>query len=57
MKQKANGSAEKDVISMLELLIDNIFVEFGGHIFQQIIGIPMRTNCASLLVNLFSFSY
>ena len=57
MKQKANGSAENDVISMLELLIDNIFVEFGGHIFQQIIGIPMRTNCASLLVNVFSFSY
>ena len=41
MKQKANGSAENDVISMLELLIDNIFVEFGGHIFQQIIGISM----------------
>ena len=30
---------------MLEYLIDNIFVEFGGRIFQQIMG----TNCAPLL--------
>ena len=32
---------EHEAIGMLELLIDKIFVEFGGHIFQQIIGIPM----------------
>lgn len=29
---------------MLEFLVDNIFVEFWGHVFQQTIGIPMRTN-------------
>ena len=27
-------------------LIDNIFVEFGGRIFQQTVRIPMGTNCA-----------
>ena len=48
---------EKDIISMLEFLIDNIFVEFGGHIFQQCTGIPMGTNCAPLLADLFLYSY
>jgi len=42
---------------MLELLIDNIFVKIGGHIKKNIIDIPMRTNCAPLLVDLFLFSY
>ena len=48
---------EEDIISMLNFLIDNIFVEFGGIIFQQIIGIPMGTNCAPLLADLFLYSY
>ena len=42
---------------MLEYLIDNIFVEFGGRIFQQTIGIPIGTNCAPLLASLFLYSY
>ena len=42
---------------MLEFLIDNIFVECGGLIFQQVIGIPMGTNCAPLLADLFLYSY
>ena len=42
---------------MPEYLIDNIFVEFGGRIFQQTIGIPMGTNCAPLLADLFLYSY
>ena len=46
-----------DVIKMLEYLIDNIFVEFDGRIFQQTIGIPMGTNCAPLLADLFLYSY
>jgi hypothetical protein len=33
---------------MLEFLIDNIFVSFGGTLFQQVIGIPMGKNCAPL---------
>ena len=49
--------SDADVIKMLEYLIDNIFVEFGGRIFQQTIGIPMGTNCASLLADLFLYSY
>ena len=42
---------------MMEFLIDNIFVQFGGRVFQQTIGIPMGTNCAPLLVDLFLFLY
>jgi hypothetical protein len=34
---------------MLEFLIDNIFVSFGGTLIQQVVGIPMGTNCAPLL--------
>jgi hypothetical protein len=26
---------------MLEFLIDNIFVSFGGTLFQQVVGIPI----------------
>ena len=42
---------------MIEFLIDNIFVQFGGRDFQQTIGIPMGTNCAPLLADLFLYSY
>jgi hypothetical protein len=42
---------------MLEFLIDNIFVVFGSKIFQQTVGIPMDTNCAPLLADLFLYFY
>ena len=41
----------------LVILIDNIFVSFGGILFQQVVGIPMGTNCAPLLAELFLYSY
>ena len=37
------NTQDADVIKMLEYLIGNIFVEFGGMIFQQTISIPMGT--------------
>jgi hypothetical protein len=42
---------------MLEFLIDNIFVSFGGTLFQQVVGISMGTNCAPLLADLFLYSH
>ena len=42
---------------MLEFLIDNIFVFYGGRVFQQTVGIPMGANCAPLLADLFLYSY
>jgi hypothetical protein len=41
---------------MLEFVIDNIFVIFGGRVFQQTDGIPMGTNYAPLLADLFRYS-
>jgi hypothetical protein len=48
---------QTDFINMLEFLIDNKFVIFGGRVFQQTVGIPMGTNCAPLLADLFLYSY
>ena len=36
-----NKYSETDVIQIVEFSIDNIYVEFGGHVFQQTVGIPM----------------
>jgi hypothetical protein len=49
--------SETDIFNMLEFLIDNIFAMFGGRVFQQTVGIPMDTNCASLLADLFLYSH
>ena len=46
-----------NICRMIEFLIDNIFVQFGGRLFRQMIGIPMGTNCAPLLADLFLYSY
>ena len=37
--------------------IDNMCVSFGGALFQQVVGIPMGTNCAPLLADSFLYSY
>ena len=42
---------------MLEILIDNIFVMFGGRVVQQIVGIPMCTSCAPVLDDMFLYSH
>ena len=44
-----------NICKMIEFLIDNIFVQFGGRLFRQVIGIPMGTNCAHYLLT-FSFT-
>ena len=52
-----NKYTEEDIIKMLEFLVDNTFVVFAGKVFQQIVGIPMGTNCAPLLADIFLYSY
>jgi hypothetical protein len=42
---------------MLGFLVDNIYVVFGDQVFQQSVGIPMGTNCAPLLTDLFLYSF
>ena len=52
-----NKYTANDICNMIEFLVDNIYVRFGGQIFRQIVGIPIGTNCAPLLADLFLYSY
>jgi hypothetical protein len=45
------------LVTIMEFLIDNLFVSFGGTLFQQVVGIPMGMNCVPLLADLFLYSY
>ena len=48
--------SETDIFNMLEFLVDNIFVMFGVRVFRtDTVGIPMSTNCAPLLADLFFY--
>ena len=52
-----NKYTANDICKMIEFLVDNIYVRFGGQLFQQMVGIPMGTSCAPLLADLFLYSY
>ena len=41
----------------LSFLLDNIYIRFGTKYYRQIVGIPMGTNCAPLVADLFLFCY
>ena len=41
----------------LIFLLDNIYIRLGTKLFRQIVGIPMGTNCAPLVADLFLFCY
>ena len=41
----------------LHYLLDNILIRFGSKLYRQIVGIPMGTNCAPLVADLFLFFY
>ena len=41
----------------LHYLLDNLFIRFGLKLYRQIVGIPMGTNCAPLVADLFLFCY
>ena len=45
------------VCEALIYLLDNIYIRFGAKLYRQIIGIPMGTNCASLVADLILFCY
>ena len=52
-----NKYSEDNLIKMLEFIVDNIFVVFAEKVFQQTVGIPMGTNCAPLLADIFLYSH
>ena len=37
----------------LVYLLDNIYIRFGTKLYRHIVGIPMGTNCAPLVADLF----
>ena len=39
------------------LIENNYYVQFDGMVYQQIVGIPMGTNCAPLIADLFLYCY
>ena len=41
----------------LTFLMEKIYVQFDGMVYQQIVGIPMGTNCGLLIANLFLNCY
>ena len=45
------------VCEALTFLLDNIYIRFGSKLYRQIVGIPMGTNCAPLVADLFLFWY
>ena len=45
------------VFEALTFLLDNIYIRFGSKLYRQIVGIPMGTNCAPLVADLFLFCY
>ena len=47
---------EEEIISMLAFLVDKIFVDFAGKVFQQTVGIPIVTNCAPSQADIFQYS-
>ena len=47
----------RELCLAVDFLIDNIYVRFGNSVFRQVIGIPMGTNSAPLLADLFLHTF
>ena len=47
----------QNLCDALSYRLDNIYIRFGNNLYKQIVGIPMGTNCAPLVADLFLFWY
>ena len=47
----------QNVCDTLSFLLDYIYINFGTKLYRQIVGIPIGTNCAPLVADLFLFCY
>ena len=47
----------QNVCDAVSYLLDNIYIGFGAKLYRQIVGIPMGTNCAPLVADLFLYCY
>jgi hypothetical protein len=46
-----------DFCSALHFLLDNLYVQFNNTLYLQTVGIPMGSNCAPLVADLFLYCY
>ena len=46
----------QNVCDALSYLLNNIYIRFGSKLYRQIVGIPMGTNCAPLVADLFFYT-
>ena len=46
-----------EIVAISRFLIHNIYLENGGVLYKQVIGLPMGTNCAPVLANIYLYSY
>ena len=46
----------QNVCDALSYLLDDIYIKFDNKLYRQIVGIPMGTNCAPLVADLFYFA-
>ena len=56
-KSTTKAYTKEQLIEMINYLIDNCYVTCGYSLFRQKVGIPMGTDCALFLANLFLLSY
>ena len=47
----------QEMCEALTFLLDNIYIRFGSKLYRQIVGIPMGSKCAPLVVDLFLLCY
>ena len=55
--KKYNLWSCQKVTDALIYLLDNIYIRFGSKLYRQNVGIPMGTNCAPLVADLFLFCF
>ena len=55
--KKYHAWSYQNVCDALTFLLDNIYTRFGTKLYRQVVGIPMGTNCAPLVADLFLFCY
>ena len=55
--RKYNIWSCQKVCEALIFLLDNIYIRFGSKFYRRIVGIPMGSNCAHLVADLFLFCY
>ena len=57
-KSKSNISIScEELIKLINIVIDNSYIYYHNVVYRQVIGIPMGTNCAPILANIFLHVY